>query len=94
MAKTKSKAQQTKQREKQSKQRKVSFTLDGREREIYVSKFVDDAGFLEFRRLVKLLVRWKRHGTPLSHRDQISVNNLPDALRDALISSTPARYLG
>ena len=69
---------------KQVKQRKVSFTLDGREREIYVSRHVDDATFLDFRQLVKLLVRWKRHGTPLFHRDQIRVNNLPSALREAL----------
>ena len=69
---------------KQSKQRKVSFTLDGREREIYISKHVDEATFMEFRQLVKMLVRWKRHGTPLCHRDQIRVNNLPLALRDAL----------
>ena len=69
---------------KQAKQRKVSFTWDGKEREIYVSKHVDEATFMEFRQLVKLLVRWKRHGTQLCHRDQIRVNNLPLALRDAL----------
>ena len=72
-------------KKKQPKQRRIYFTLsDGMKREIYVSKFVDDATHKVFAQLVKALAQSKRYGTPVSSRDWKRINDLPLDLRDAL----------
>ena len=80
---------------KQAKQRKAFFTLDGRGREIYIPKNVDDATCMEFRHLVKMLARRKRDGRELSDRDQIRLDNLPSSLRGSLANKGlyPARHV-
>jgi len=77
------------------KQRRVGYRLgDDIKREIYVSKFVDDATYKSFAQLVKALAQSKRYGTPLSPRDWNRINGLPLDLRDALADKglIEARY--
>jgi hypothetical protein len=70
---------------KQVDARRVYYTLDdNKSREIYVSKHIDDVTFKEFKRLVAVLVEFKRYGKPMTPRDWNGINNLPSSLRDIL----------
>ena len=69
----------------QAKQRRVFFTLDdGIQQVICVPRDVDDATYKQFKKDVKLLVRWVRFGTEMMTRDWNRINNLPTALRKLL----------
>ncbi len=70
---------------KKSTERKVYFTLgDGKSRPIYVSKYVDDATYQDFKKILKLLAQSKRYGSPVTARDWNRIKNLPSDLRDKL----------